>query len=57
LISYRIPKRHRQRCRPPLAALHRRPCGEISIGPAGVTSMILFDDGGDRERVLLQIGS
>jgi hypothetical protein len=30
---------------------------EVSIGPGGVTTMIGFDDGGDRERVLLQVGT
>jgi hypothetical protein len=31
---------------------------EVSIGPAGVTTAILFDDdGGDRETVLLTVGS
>jgi hypothetical protein len=30
---------------------------EVSIGPAGITTMILFDDGGDREPVLMSLGT
>jgi hypothetical protein len=30
---------------------------EVSVGKEGVTTMILFDDGGAREKVLLSVGT